>query len=136
MRGRPPLAALRGSTEGGAAVELAMIAPVLLLLVLGTIELARIVGLRSELHDAATSAARAAVARGLSATSELRAVAEERLRLGPTSGIQTFSVAIDSPAEGVDRVRVTIRYGVELFVPLLGLPPIVLEVEAAGYRDS
>lgn len=69
---------LLASTEGATAVELALVAPVLLLLIFGTMELARIVGLRSELQDAATAAVRAAVARGVSGSAELRAVAEKR----------------------------------------------------------
>lgn len=110
--------------------------PRFLLSIFGTMELARIVGLRSELQDAATAAVRAAVARGVSGSAELRAVAEERLWLGRPSAIRAFSVDIDTPGAGVDRVRVTIRYVAETLVPLLGLPPIELEVQAAGYRDS
>ena len=127
---------LRRATRGSAAVEFAILAPVLVALVYGTIELARIVGLRAELQDALGAALRAATAQGLTSTSALRARVEERLRLGEPGSVSGFEVAIDAPAAGVERVRLTLRYRVGLLVSLAGLGPIELEVQAAGYRES
>jgi Flp pilus assembly protein TadG len=104
---------LRGDQKGQALVEFALVAPVLLLLLLGIIDLARAWNVYQVLTDAGREGARLAVVDNGSTAADVENVV---IQAAARAGIEITNAAI-TLAEGSGRgepTTVTVQYGHEL----------------------
>ncbi len=122
----------RGGDEGQASVELALVAPLLLTMLLGVVQVALVA--RDEIlvvHAARAGARAAAVDADPGAA---RAAAAESTALKP----DRLSTETSHRGGSDDLVIVTVRYRSPTEVPLVGrlLPDVVLEANAAMRDES
>ncbi len=118
--------------RGGAAiVEFAFLAPLLLLLLLGTIELARFLFVQSSLEGAVAAAAREAMLEPAAGDARLREVLEANADGFDPAGLAGFTVTrtVDAAA-GVTRITIRATLPFDPIVTLL--LPTALTLEATG----
>lgn len=124
------------AADGSVAIEFAMIAPILFMLLLGTMEVAQILSANSALSRAVRDGARFAMVRG--AASEVPATKQDikdtvkasAFMLDPT--LITVTVNYDPNSNPGSKVSVQGSYTFNFAVPFLGHYPINL----TGYAES
>jgi Flp pilus assembly protein TadG len=128
-----PRPGLLADLNGTTLVEFAFIAPVLLVLLLGAIEIARFHFTRSALESATAAAMRVATIDPTADEASLRAVLRDNLE-GSTAGRQGDLRVSRVPEPGTSLVRVEIRAEV-VFEPIVTLilpETIRIETTASG----
>ena len=112
-----PLRVLR-SNKGQSIVELAILLPVLLMLLFGTIEFGRIYGTYMIISNASREGARVAAVGG-STTQIQNAV----IGTAPTLNVGSMTIVVSKSGAGNrgDTVMVTIGYDIAIIAPLIGV---------------
>lgn len=125
---RPGLAA---DTSGAMIVEFAFLAPVLLLLLFGTIETARFLLARSALESAIAATIRQAMIEPTASEERLRTVLDQNATGFDPASVASFSV-VRTPEPAAPLTRITIRATLD-FVPIVTLfLPESLSIESAA----
>lgn len=129
------------SASGASAVEFALAIPIFLGLVLGTIEMGRVMFTQAIVYYAAQEATRWAVGNPKTAEQTEQQYAdlvadhtESRLILiSPNNTATVTAVAPADPTDGTRLVTVTVSYSFEFMLPFLGIGPIQLNSNSAGF---
>lgn len=106
--------------DGGAtAVEFGFVLPIIVLVVYGLVEFARVLLLQSVLFFAAEEATRFATVRYDATTEEIRQIAENKLLIADPSRITAFNVVSDlNPDDQTKLVTVEIAYAFRPLTPI------------------
>jgi len=108
--------------RGATAVEFALIAPVFLIMVMGTVELSRAMWIKATMQYAAEETTRYAIVNTSASTSTLETYASNVVSTyGVSTTDMTFSATSSSTA-----VSITITYTFSTIVPILSIPDISL----------
>lgn len=115
---------LRRCQRGAAAVEFGLIAPVVLLVLVGTVEAGRAVWTRNSLQFAAEEAARFSMVNRFADDAEIRSQALDRLPGIDPAGVEV--VVVRETVNGTDFVRVELGIGFDWAAPLIPGGPMRL----------
>lgn len=113
---------------GATAVEFAIIAPVFLAMVLGTVELGRVMWIKGSIQFAVEEASRYAMVNTSVSMSELQTYAGNQL-LGIDAADVTFLAQTES-ADGANFVSITGTYNFSVLVPIVPLPDVTLSAKS------
>jgi Flp pilus assembly protein TadG len=114
--------------RGAAAVEFAIIAPVFLVLVLGTVELGRAMWIKGSIQFAVEETSRYALVNTSASMSDLQTYAENAL-VGVDSSDVTFQAQTES-ADGYSFVSITGTHSFSVLVPIVPLPDVTLSAKS------
>jgi Flp pilus assembly protein TadG len=133
--GHPPR--LATDTSGAVMVEFAFLAPLLLLLLLGTIEVARFLVTRSALEGAIAATIRHAIIDSSAGEAELRAVLDRNASGFDPALLAEFSVTrMPEPATPLTRITIRATLGFQPIVTLLLPNPLRIESIAEAIAGS
>ena len=120
--------ALLSDRRGAAAVEFALVLPLLMMLVFGAVEFGRMFWIKNSIQFAVEEAGRFAMVNTDATTGELEAYAESRIfGMDPTD--ITFSVTAESFG-GTDFMSIAGTYEFVTLIPLVPIDPIDLDAKS------
>lgn len=114
------------STRGATAVEFAFVAPVFLLMVFGSLELARAMYIKASMQYAVEETARFVMVNQDSTTGEVEAEALTRYA-GPNGANVTFIADNTTDTAFMD---ITATYTFDFIIPITGMPQINLQAQS------
>ena len=117
---------LRRCLRGASAVEFALVAPIFLILVFGTIELSRAMWIKATMQYAAEETTRYAIVNTSASSSTLQTYATNVVA---TYGVDTTDMTITASISSTT-VLVTITMTFTALVPMLSLPDISLSAKS------
>lgn len=111
------LARLRSNDRGAAAVEFALVAPILLLLVFGLIDFGRMLNAKISITEAAREGARAAAIERTSTSIDSRVALATSGIGGGGAAVESYTLCKANPAVGDDG-KVTVKYKFQYITPV------------------
>lgn len=120
------------AVAGATAVEFALTAPVLLLIVYGVLELGRAVFTQGILDYAVQEGSRYAAAHSASTPAEIQAVVQSSF-IGIDTAPVDLTITPTTNADGTRKVEVSVVYPFPWIVPLVAADAIVLESRSSSW---
>ena len=132
------LNSLRACRLGATAVEFALVVPVFLAMVLGTIEMSRALWIKATMQYAAEQTTRYFMVNNDKTTAELETYAQARfLELGMSSIVSSVTyTATQDTSTDPDNMTVTLTYSFEALVSFIPVPDVTLSAKANVYFNS
>lgn len=121
------LAALIQCSRGAAAVEFGMVAPVLILIMMGVVEFGRLHWVRNSLEYAAEQTARWAIVNTAATDEQIKVHAEAQFD-GISAGDPAVQIDRDT-ANGLNFLTVTVTYDFKFLVDFFGIGNLPLRSE-------
>ncbi len=130
------LGRLRACRLGAAAIEFALVMPIFFVMVLGIMEVARAMWIKSTLQWAVEQTTRYALANPTANVDDLETYAVNRATHLNGAGPDNFTVVTPSPLNGVHFVEITASYAFTTLMPITALPDMTLTAKSKFPRND
>ncbi|GAA4641738.1 hypothetical protein GCM10023115_01610 [Pontixanthobacter gangjinensis] len=127
---------LRKDARGGAIIEFALVAPLLIVMLLATMNLGIYYFAQNSIDNAIDEAARKATVYPTPSDTALTTVFNEAILKGEKTGTINFTIAKGATASGVDYMTLTAAYSVRMNLVFTDLGSIPVRSERRVYLNN